>query len=174
MRVEVPTSGPAPRGNSGAVPPKSLLVPPKRELCPPSEDCAPKKVTDSVPLKGSLRPETPKMLIITPELVSKNCFFADFAIKTCSAFVFFFWSSPPNSIVEFHAKFATRTLCFLVYSLEFEEIKFLSPPKNCVYLSSHATLAPALPSLPYKTQLRKFFTCFGLDQYMYSWKRWVI
>ena len=94
MRVEVPPSGPAPRGNSGAVPPKSLLVPPKRELCPPSEDCAPKKVTDSVPLKGSLRPETPKILIITPELVSKNCFFADFAIKTCSAFVFFFGLHP--------------------------------------------------------------------------------
>ena len=49
---------------------------------PPSEDCAPKKVTSSVPLECSSRPETPKILLTTLEFVSKNCFFADFAIKT--------------------------------------------------------------------------------------------
>ena len=53
----------------------SKAVSPKRELCP-------KKVTGSVPLECSSRPETPKILVITPEFVSKNCFFAVFAIKT--------------------------------------------------------------------------------------------
>ena len=62
-------------GHSGAVAPKLLLVPPKRELCLPSKDCAPKKVTGSVPLECSSRPETPKILVTTPEFVSKNCFF---------------------------------------------------------------------------------------------------
>ena len=64
-----------------APPPKSLLVPPKRELCPPSKDCAPKKVTGSVPLECSLSPETPKLPVITPEFVSKNCFFRRFCDK---------------------------------------------------------------------------------------------
>ena len=54
--------------------PKSLLVLPKQELCPPSENCAGKKVTGSVSLKCNSRPETPKILVITPEFVSKNCF----------------------------------------------------------------------------------------------------
>ena len=30
----------------------------------------------------SSRPETPKILVITPDFVSKNCFFADFVIKS--------------------------------------------------------------------------------------------
>ena len=68
-------------GHFGAVPCKSLLVPPQTKIVPPSEVCAPKKVTGSVPLKCSSRPETPKILGITPKFVSKNCFFADFAIK---------------------------------------------------------------------------------------------
>ena len=67
----------APGRNSGAVPPKSLLVPPKREFFPPSEDCAPKKVTGWVPLECSSRLEIPKILIITPEIMGKNQFFAD-------------------------------------------------------------------------------------------------
>ena len=99
-------SGPAPRGAF-----RSRALP--NENCePPSEVCAPKKVTGSVILKRRSRPETPKILLITPEFVSKNCFFADFAIKTffCMWFqprirgfshIFWdadlFWSSPQTS-----------------------------------------------------------------------------
>ena len=63
-------------------PPNHCLCPPKRELCPPSEDCDKKKLTGSVLLECNSRPETLKILVITPELVSKNCCFVDFAIKT--------------------------------------------------------------------------------------------
>ena len=80
------TASPAPRESIPGT------CPPKRELYPPSEDSAPKKVTGPVPLECSSRPETPKVLVITPEFVSKNCFFADFAIKTL-----FSRSLPQNS-----------------------------------------------------------------------------
>ena len=78
-------SGPAPWGGiPGPCPPQTRIVPlPKRGLCPsPSEDCASKKLTGLVLLECNSRPETPKILVITPELVSKNCFFVDFAVKT--------------------------------------------------------------------------------------------
>ena len=42
-----------------------------------------------MPLECSSRPETLKKLVITPEFVSKNCCFADFAIKTL-----FLWFHP--------------------------------------------------------------------------------
>ena len=71
------------RNRPGATGGHFEAVPPKNHcLCPSSEDCAPKKVTGSVPLECNSRPETPKILVITPEFVSKNCLFADFAIKT--------------------------------------------------------------------------------------------
>ena len=63
-------------------PPNHCLCPFKRELYPTKGDCAPKKLAGSVILECSLRSETPKILVITPELVSKNCFFVDFTIKT--------------------------------------------------------------------------------------------
>ena len=71
---------------------------PKSRLCPPSEDCAPKKVIGSVALECILRPKTPKMVVITPEIVCKNCFFPDFAMRTH----FFFVISPPTSLKFAH------------------------------------------------------------------------
>ena len=71
------------RGHSGAAPPPNhCLCLPRRELFPPSEDCATKKLTGSVQLECSLRPETLKILVIVPEVVSKNSFFVDFAIRS--------------------------------------------------------------------------------------------
>ena len=69
-------SGPAPRGAFRG------RVSPNESCAPLSEDCAPKKVTGSVPLECSSRLETPKILIITPEFVSKNRSFADSTVKT--------------------------------------------------------------------------------------------
>ena len=82
-------AGTAPRGvHSGAVPPNHYLCPPNENRAPPSEDCT----TGSVPLKCSLRLETRKILVITPEFVCKNCFFAYFAIRT-----HFLWFYPKTS-----------------------------------------------------------------------------
>ena len=75
-------SGPAPRGAFRG------RASPNEKCAPLSEDCAPKKVTGSVPLKYSSRLETPKMLIITPEFLSKNRSFKNSAVKTFF-FVFF-------------------------------------------------------------------------------------
>ena len=73
-----------PRGDiPGPYLPKSLLVPPPQtRSVPPKRGLCPKKVTCSVPLECISRPETPKILVITPEIVCTNCFFADFAIRT--------------------------------------------------------------------------------------------
>ena len=90
---------------------------PNENSAPLNEDCAPKKVTGSVLLECSSRLETPKILIITPEFVSKKSSFADSAVNT-----FFF--------------------VFLVFTHEFEGTEFLCPPKNYLCLPSHATLAP--------------------------------
>ena len=68
-------SGPAPRGAFWG------HASPNENCAPLSEDCAPKKVTGLVPLECSSRLETPKILIITPEFVSKNRSFADSAVK---------------------------------------------------------------------------------------------
>ena len=63
--------------------PRITACPPQtRIVLPPSEDCAPKKLTGSVLVVCSSRPETPKRLGRTPKFVSKNCFFVDFAIVT--------------------------------------------------------------------------------------------
>ena len=75
-------SGPAPRGAFRG------CASPTKNCAPLSEDCAPKKVTGSVPLECSSRLETPKILIITPEFVSKNRSFADSAVKIFSCCFF--------------------------------------------------------------------------------------
>ena len=93
-------SGPAPRGAFRG------RASPNENCAPLSDDCAPKKVTGSVPLECSWRLETPKILIITPEFVSKNRSFADSAVKS-----FFFF-------------------VFMDVTHEFEGTKFLCPPKN--------------------------------------------
>ena len=115
-------SGPAPRGDgtaSGPAPRGAFwgCASPNESCAPLSEDCAPKKVTGSVPLECSPRLETPKILIITPEFVSKNRSFAYSAVKT---FFFVFWSSLTNSRKQ----------------------NFYAPQKNYLCLPSHATLAP--------------------------------
>ena len=55
---------------------------PNENCSPPSGDFAPKKVKGLVPLKCSLRPETAKFFVAIQEFVSKNCFFANSALKT--------------------------------------------------------------------------------------------
>ena len=118
----------------GRAPSNHCLYPPKRELCPPSEDCTPKKETSLMPLGCSSRPETIKILVITPEFVGKNRLFADFAVKT-------FLFSPLS--VKFSTCFAMKTFVFWS-SLS---TKFLCPPKLLYAPSSHASLAPGLAIL---------------------------
>ena len=109
-------------GISGPCPPNHCLYLLKREMSQ-SKGCVPKKVTGSVPLECSCRPETPKILTINPVFVGKNLFFADFAMKPF----------------------------FLVSSLEFEGKKFLCqpppPPSEIVYAPSYAALALGLPGI---------------------------
>ena len=148
-----------------------------RGRAPPSEDCAPKKVTVSAPLESGSRPETPKLPVITPEFVSKYCFFADFAIKA------FFWSSPQHpwnfahvawlkplllffflvfssASVEFraccvgktfffglHPRICDEDLWFLVCTLEFEGKQFLCPPKK-LFMPLPPSHATLAPGLP--------------------------
>ena len=66
----------------GRTPPNHCLCLPRRELFPPSEDCATKKLTGSVQLECSLRPETPIILVIVPKVESKNSYFVDFATRS--------------------------------------------------------------------------------------------
>ena len=121
--------------HSGAFPPNENFAHPS------SKDYAPKKVTGSVPLKCSSRPETLKILVVTLEFVSKNCFFADFAIKTlfCGTIpkivkiraffqmkVFFFFLVFTPELV----KIRNENLRFLVHTLEFGALNFLCPPKT--------------------------------------------
>ena len=61
-------------------------------------------------------PETPKILVITPEFVSKNCFFVDFAaIKT----VCVFGISP--EFIKICIYFGIKTFFFLTFTLDFVE-----------------------------------------------------
>ena len=69
-------SGPAPRGAFRGRAPQIIACAPQIIAC------APKKLTCSVPLECKSSPETPKILLITLKFVSKNCFFADFAMNT--------------------------------------------------------------------------------------------
>ena len=110
-------------GHFGAVPPNHCSCPPKQELCPPSEDCAPKKLTGSVLLESNSRPKTPKILVITPEFVGKNCFFIDFAIKTVCFCGFtpeftktHVYCGIKTSFFGFYVFFEMKTLFFLVFT----------------------------------------------------------
>ena len=103
-------SGPAPRGAFRG------RASSNDNCAPLGEDCAPKKVTGSVPLECNSRLETPKILIITPEFVSKNRSFADSAVK-----IFF---------------------CFYGRHSRIRGNKVFVPPKNYLCLPSYATLAP--------------------------------
>ena len=107
--------GPAPRGRiSGPCPPTNCLCSPNENCAPSSEDCAPKKLTGSVLLESKSRPETPNILIIALEFVSKNCF--------CLVFV----DSPRNSW-NFAYIMGRRPFFFffffLVFTSEFVEIR---------------------------------------------------
>ena len=133
--------------------------PPKRELCSPSEDCAPKKVTGSVPLKCSSRCETLKILASTPDFVSKNCFFADFEIKTL-----FLRGSTPK-IVKIRAFFEMKnffggdvfipefveireeSLCCLVHTLKFGALSCLCPHPQNLFMPPQSRYPGAGPEL---------------------------
>ena len=78
----------ATRGIHWPYTPKSLLVPPNKNCDPPSEDCASKNLTSSMLLESNSRPETPKILVISPEFVSKKRFFVDFAKSHENSLVF--------------------------------------------------------------------------------------
>ena len=80
-------SGPATRGHSRAVPPKSLLLPSL------SEDCTLKKKTGSVPLECSSGSETPQNTGHHPRIRGQEPFFRRYSDKN----PFFVWSSPLNS-----------------------------------------------------------------------------
>ena len=95
-----------------------------------------------MPLECSLRPETLKILVVTPEFVSKNCFFADFAIKTLFfvvphqklwKFEHFLWWRPFFLVFtpEF-VEICDENLCFLVHTLDIGALSFLCPPKICL------------------------------------------
>ena len=77
------SAGTAPRGGIlGPCPPNHCLCPPNENCVPPSEDSAPNKLTGSVLLECNSRPETPEILVITQEFVSKNCVFRRFCNDT--------------------------------------------------------------------------------------------
>ena len=100
---------------------------------PPSEDCTPKKVTSSVPLKCSSRSETPKILVITPEFVSKNCFFADFVIK-----ILFLWFHP--KIRKNSRIFLRWRAFFFVFTPEFMKIRAYIEMKIFFFFGSHSRI----------------------------------
>ena len=107
----------APQGHSGAVPPQiTACAPPNHCLCPPSEDCAPKKLRGSVKLKCNSRPETPKILVITREFVSKNCFLVNFAISTVCLCGFI------PEFMKIRVYLGTKIFFFSVFTLEFVKI----------------------------------------------------
>ena len=132
-------TGPAPLG--GISGPfhllKSLLVPPQTRNVPPCEDCATKKVTGPVPLQCSSVSETPKILIVNPVFMSKNRFFANFAMK-----IFFFALHP--RIRRLSAYFAMMTFLFSFSLSNSKKISFCAPQK-VIYSPppppSHDTLA---------------------------------
>ena len=89
----------------------------------PNENCAQKKVTSSVPQECSSRPETPKLLVITPEFVGKNPFFLQISR----------WR--PIFLLCFHPRICRllhvlrhKNLCSLVFTLG----KVFVPCKNCL------------------------------------------
>ena len=84
------------------------------------------------------------MLVVIQEFESKNCFFADFALKTLlfcgftqkimdirvffemkTFFFFLFFVFTPEFVEIWN-----KDLCFLVHALKFEAVNFLCPPQN--------------------------------------------
>ena len=102
------------------LPPNHCFCPPNENCAPPpppSEDYAPEKLSGSVLLECSSRFETPKILVITPEFVSKNCFFRRFCNKGC----LFLWFHP--GILEILRIFLGKDrFFFLVFTSDFVKI----------------------------------------------------
>ena len=134
------------------MPSNHCLCPPKQELCLPSGDCAPKKVTGSALQECSSRPETPKILVITPEFMSKNCFFADFMIKT----LFFFFGLYPR--INENSGNAWNEDVFLVYTLEFVKIDAFLELKTFFFVVLTSELVKILASLKMNTFFFLVFT----------------
>ena len=107
--------------------PNHCLCPPNKN-CTPSEDCDPKKVTGSVSLECSSRPETLKILIITREFVSKNRFVVDSAVKIFFIYLSFGLHTRIREQEPILRGFCGEAL-FSLHTLEFRESKFLCPPK---------------------------------------------
>ena len=149
-------SGPAPRGAfRGRAPQITACAPPNKNCTLPSENCVQKKVTGSVPLECSLRPETPKTLVITSEFVSKNCFFAHFAIKTLFVFVSF-----PHVSGKFAHISRWRPLFFGPLS-QIRGNKVFVPSKKIVYApqSRYSSAKSALTAITWLNCERKYRLC---------------
>ena len=85
---------PAPQGGiPGPCPPKLLLVPPQTRIVSPKPDLCSKEIDRLGAAGVQSRPETPKILVTTPEFVSKNCFF----LWSLQLRPFVFVISPQNS-----------------------------------------------------------------------------
>ena len=97
-------------------------------MCPPSQNCAPKKVTDFVPLECSLGSEIPKTLIINRVFVGKKPFFANFAMNIFFHLFIYLFLAFISKFEKICASFAKKTF-FLVFTLGFERKMFLCPPK---------------------------------------------
>ena len=113
----------------------SWPCPPNHCLCPPSEDCAPKKLTCSVLLECKSSPETPKILLITLKFVSKNCFFAEFAMITDC-----FCGLTPE-VMKLRVYFGTKTFIlfyFLLFASEFVEIRTIFEMENGICENARA------------------------------------
>ena len=114
-------SGPAPRGGIPGP------CPPNHCLCPPREDCAPKKLTGPVLLECNSRSEALKILVITPEVVSNNCFFVDFAIKIVCFCGF------SSEFMKIRVYFGMKTL-FLVFISDFVDVHAFFEMKTFFFL----------------------------------------
>ena len=91
--------------------PQTMIVPPQERTVPP------KKFTGLVLLECSSRPETPKILVVTPEFVNKNGFSVDFAIKT-----FCFCGFTPK-FMKIRTFVEMKTIFFYVFISDFVEIR---------------------------------------------------
>ena len=163
-------SGPCPP-ESLLVTPKREICPPNEEcgghfgaMSPQITTCAPQ--TRNVATKRGLCPKESSWLDATglqfgasdsqnighqPSNRGQELFFADFAMKT---YFLFFWSLSiahisrrrPCFCLQSRIRVILRIICEedLFLCLEFKGKKFLCPSKNCLWIPSHATLAPGL------------------------------
>ena len=130
-------------------------------MCPPSEDCASKKVTGSVPLDCSLGPEAPKILFINPVFLSKNRFFADFAMKT---FILFFCLHP--KIRGISRIFYDEDLFLWSSLLNSREKSFCAPKKlHMPPQSRYSGAGPATAHLICMKKTNQSIRWSGLDRY---------